>query len=547
MASVTPIVVVALLALFATGHARPTGSPYPSSKYPTGTTPLLVVADSKLSTSQVVALQTLSGCLARTTPQIYRVSNDPSDPADSYALWLRTMQSEYKVAIDTTYLNNFHGLLGHFAKNISGYTVYNGSTESLNAAATYSAGTPGNNAVVAVDSTDADTLGVLKDLGLTLIADLTQANVSDVYASKRANFGNRVVSFMPPSKATELIEYAVFAAAPTMEYQGDTGGPLANTIMADIGAAGPNGVAMGWGPEGPYVATLSKHSIYVHASDFAHDVGSLTNLHVHANVQRKTQTATRSPAPASRTGASTNGNVHTVAFLMTDGDNIQWMLNDWATASNWYNSTSRGQVPVGWTISPALAALAPAMLDYTYAHATSNDSFVTGPSGVGYTNPDTFADMQSFAALTGAYMNASDLRIVNTIDASDSFDAVETLTALPNADAVFLYSGSCYAGPAGKTGWSNGKPIFTGRAALWGNGTTGQCLGVQPLVQRLASLPKDQTDANGYSLIPVHAWTHPLADVAAAAKLLQEAGGFDVVTPTELVSRFTANIKPSQR
>lgn len=52
-----------------------------------------------------------------------------------------------KVAIDTTYLNNFHGLLGHFAKNISGYTVYNGSTESLNAAATYSAGTPGNNAV----------------------------------------------------------------------------------------------------------------------------------------------------------------------------------------------------------------------------------------------------------------------------------------------------------------------------------------------------------------------------------------------------------------
>lgn len=29
----------------------------------------------------------------------------------------------------------------------------------------------------------------------------------------------------------------------------------------------------------------------------------------------------------------------------------------------------------------------------------------------------------------------------------------------------------------GKTGWSNGKPIFTGRAALWGNGTTGQCLG----------------------------------------------------------------------
>ena len=39
--------------------------------------------------------------------------------------------------------------------------------------------------------------------------------------------------------------------APPRACQGDTGGPLANTIMADIGAAGPNGVAMGWGPEGP--------------------------------------------------------------------------------------------------------------------------------------------------------------------------------------------------------------------------------------------------------------------------------------------------------
>ena len=39
-------------------------------------------------------------------------------------------------------------------------------------------------------------------------------------------------------------------------------------------------------------------------------------------------------------------------------------------------------------------------------------------------------------------------------------------------------------------------------------------------MQRLASLPKDQTDANGYSLIPVHAWTHPLADVAACVASL---------------------------
>lgn len=33
--------------------------------------------------------------------------------------------------------------------------------------------------------------------------------------------------------------------------QGDTGGDLATEIMSDIGSKGPNGVALGWGPEGP--------------------------------------------------------------------------------------------------------------------------------------------------------------------------------------------------------------------------------------------------------------------------------------------------------
>jgi hypothetical protein len=33
------------------------------------------------------------------------------------------------------------------------------------------------------------------------------------------------------------------------------------------------------------------------------------------------------------------------------------------------------------------------------------------------------SDMQAFAALTGAYMNASSLRIVNTIDDSGDFGA----------------------------------------------------------------------------------------------------------------------------
>jgi len=54
---------------------------------------------------------------------------------------------------------------------------------------------------------------------------------------------------------------------------------------------------------------------------------------------------------------------------------------------------------------------------------------------------------------------------------------------------------------------------MTGRAALWGNGTSAPCLDVDPLVALLAELPKDPTQADSYSLIPVHAWSHDYADV----------------------------------
>eukprot|EP00666_Eupelagonemidae_sp_cell4sb_P006472 gene6472-4735_t len=47
---------------------------------------------------------------------------------------------------------------------------------------------------------------------------------------------------------------------------------------------------------------------------------------------------------------------------MTDGDNVQWLLNDFFTGSKWLGAAEVGQAPLGFTISPALAALAPAAL-----------------------------------------------------------------------------------------------------------------------------------------------------------------------------------------
>ncbi len=75
-----------------------------------------------------------------------------------------------------------------------------------------------------------------------------------------------------------------------------------------------------------------------------------------------------------------------VALFVSDGDNIQYiqrfMRKYWEAQEK-----ERGKVAINWTISPALAEVAPDMLNYYYTHSTDKDCFVSGPSGFGYAMP----------------------------------------------------------------------------------------------------------------------------------------------------------------
>ena len=72
--------------------------------------------------------------------------------------------------------------------------------------------------------------------------------------------------------------------------------------------------------------------------------------------------------------------VHTVAFVMSDGDNLQWLQNDWRSEA-WYGAPERGAVPIGWTVPAAAVQLLPSVLSWLTKCATANDTFVAGPGG----------------------------------------------------------------------------------------------------------------------------------------------------------------------
>jgi hypothetical protein len=119
-----------------------------------------------------------------------------------------------------------------------------------------------------------------------------------------------------------------------------------------------------------------------------------------------------------------------IALFISDGDNIQY--NQHALRRVWDSpATGRGEMPLNWTISPALADLGPGILNYYYSTATPADCFVCGPSGLGYAIPtNTLHEpgapvgeflkeperMLGYTQLTQRYLARTGLRVVTIWD-----------------------------------------------------------------------------------------------------------------------------------
>ena len=111
------------------------------------------------------------------------------------------------------------------------------------------------------------------------------------------------------------------------------------------------------------------------------------------------------------------------AVYISDGDNIQYCQHAMVKI---FAQSGRGKMPLNWTISPALADFSPAMLNYYYRRATTNDCFVSGPSGLGYAMPyDAFnkkwnsigsSVFTPYTKLTQRYLEKAGLRVITVWD-----------------------------------------------------------------------------------------------------------------------------------
>lgn len=261
----------------------------------------------------------------------------------------------------------------------------------------------------------------------------------------------------------------------------DPGMPADATALQPFlaGMTPVNGVYLGWWPnEGNGLGWIAAYGIPVVASDF-YDNGT-----VFGGLSPAISIPAIPPTPPLQT------NKIYVSVTMSDGDNVQYMQRHMYV--NWNNS-ARGSAPIGWTAQPLSALMDPAMLNYYWTTASTNDCLLAGPSGAGYAHVENWssANLNAFAKLSNPWLQRSGMRAITIWDNLSSSTAAiyasncPTLIGVNSQDDNYYtttYHGLAAIGFPGDDSYTSTEALLytgiTNTAAGW-SGTSPMFIAVQ--------------------------------------------------------------------
>ncbi len=508
------IVFVFVLFLFEVSGQNPIdrvdGSPYPfSSQADT----LYVFHDDLLTHDEILLLQSMQGILAKTKPVIYR------DRGSGSSIWIADLEENYGVHVSYDLDGNISSLLSMFHDRFDGYILCDLESNSTNVANSLCGPL---NAIAITDNT----LSLAEEFQLPMLIDAREKDEKWVIDNYSYLLNRDIVTYQREDKALFLGDYSILSDA--LHFYDSI---HSSTTELSLLRMNPNGVLFGWGDdEYQTVSKSSTYSIGVHPADWGFNLSTLTNFSIPL-AQKASVDPTVIP------------NQHTVCFLMSDGDNIQWMLNLFAEDDRWFGSENRGMMDIGWTIPPSLSELAPTVMKklYDMAESTSTgaDHFIAGPSGHTYHFPELYPDLEGSCALMDRLMKKADLSIVNILGNSYDFSYFYPYLKQESVEGLFYYDYSDYSKEKGRMDCFALKPVISGKYNLWGGFET-----CESLAAKLNQESTDPYSEEGYSLVAVHAWSNSVDSLLFIKSMLNE--NVRVVAPDDFVQLISRNVCQAQ-
>ncbi|HIU81423.1 MAG TPA: hypothetical protein IAB11_02920 [Candidatus Ornithoclostridium faecavium] len=478
-------------------------------------------------TEMVVSLQ---GIVAKESAAIFVDSDEESED------WLEYAAEKY--GFITRYVADPWELLDMFASSIDGekYVLYNShgdeDTNIFDQTVNYATTVSGAERWLMIPaSLEEDAI----EHGLTLGKDVRGSNTADIFNEYKDRLTKKLLIHQSPLK-WELRDYAIAASAMCFYSDYYDGSDVKDDILS---WADENVPILGWTEnEVNFVESNSIHSKITVAADWS------SNLSLYSSFdQQETYEQINYECKTPETE-----NKHYVAIVMSDGDNLQWMDNGFATDSKYYGSQYRGDFPMTWTMAPSMTDLAPHILSYLYENASSNDEFIAGPSGVGYVNATHYNSdaLAGYAALTASYMKETGLSYLNLLDSNVDRNVLGEFAKYDCIKGGVWSVGEKYIEGEGGVYWAEDKPFVCVRETLWriaGDDVSNSYYGfVERVAQRINNYKVDPYSIEGYTVVVAHAWSIGTMDyVSRFVEALDE--DVEVVTLGQLLNLVTENVE----
>jgi hypothetical protein len=176
------------------------------------------------------------------------------------------------------------------------------------------------------------------------------------------------------------------------------------------------------------------------------------------------------------------------SFVMSDGDNVQWLMGDFCLSADYWASRDHGRFPVGWGLPHAcLAQVCPAAVDYL-AETQRTESTLNLHAG-GYYYPDLMgiklpADkrwdpLRTHARRINHYMQlagATTLQVLcMDVDSEDALKAYQIYAdEIENLTGIFVLQYYPYEGGDGEVFWVKNRhgeeiPVLSSKFTIWAN------------------------------------------------------------------------------
>ncbi|MGI6392201.1 MAG: GxGYxYP domain-containing protein [Candidatus Izemoplasmatales bacterium] len=487
-----------------------------------------------LSDSQYIMVSSLQGIVAQTVSSIF-IINDLEDE-----LWLNECKETYNIeTIETkspwelvTLFRSCIGENSYVLYNLIGEEGVSYSDQTINYATTISGATQ---ALMVSKELEQDAI----EHGLILSIDTTDGtwNTQRVFNNYKNKLNNTYLIHQDPERL-DLRDYSI--AGKAMCFYSDYYDGSENIKEEIYNWSTTNAPVFGWTKnEVNFVSANSLLSKITIAADWS------TNLSFYSSLERENSIK---QINHQKDEIQAENGKHYVAIVMSDGDNVQWMINSFATSKLFYGSQYRGEFKLTWTTSPALYDVAPNILKYLYQNENSNDYFIAGPSGAGYCNPSEYnpASIAEYAAYTAGYMEKMDTSVLNIIDNYVGNEQYDFFAKYDSIKGGIVSVGNYYLEGNGGVYFTNDKPFITVRETLWrseADENHNRYYGfIERVAQRINSYSTDPSSIEGYTVVLAHAWSVGTMEyLSRFVELLDDH--IVLVTADELIDLVTLNVK----